>query len=150
MQQLLLERPIDLLAQPAHQHVDDVGLRVEVVFPDVRQDHRLRDDLAGVAHQVLEQRELARPQIDRLAAARHAARQQVEHQIVDRQRRRLGRARGAAHQRLHAGQQLGERERLGQVVVAAGLQAAHAIVDRAARAQNQHRRRRCRAGAARR
>src|SRR5439155_1468100 len=43
VQQLFLERPIDLLAQPAHQHVDDVGLRVEVVLPHVRQDHRLRD-----------------------------------------------------------------------------------------------------------
>ena len=75
-------------------------------------------------------------------AARDAARQQIEHEIVDRQRRRLGRARGAADQRLHAREQFGERERLGQVVVAAGLQAAHAIVDRAPRAQDQHRRRR--------
>src|SRR6476660_1160171 len=69
VQQLLLERPIDLLAQPADQDVDDVGLRIEVVLPDVRQDHRLRDDAADVAHEILEQRELARPQIDRLAAA---------------------------------------------------------------------------------
>ena len=37
--------------------------------------------------------------------------------------------RGAADQRLHARQQLGERERLGQVVVAARLQPADAIVD---------------------
>ena len=97
--------------------------------------------VAGVAHQVFEQRELARPQVDRLPAARHAPRQQVQHQVVDRQRRRLGRARRAADQRLHAREQLGERERLGQVVVAAGLQAADAVVDRPPRAQNQHRRR---------
>src|SRR4051794_36643950 len=86
LQQLALERAIDLLAQAAHQHVDDVGLRVEVVFPHVRQDHRLRDDLSGVAHQVLEQRELARPELDGLAAANHPARQQIELEVVQPQR----------------------------------------------------------------
>src|SRR6476620_4018773 len=63
VQQLLVERPIDLLAQPADQDVHDVGLRIEVVLPDMRQNHRLRDDAPDVAHQVFEQRELARPQI---------------------------------------------------------------------------------------
>src|SRR5207248_8107560 len=58
MDKLLFERPIDLLAQSAHQDIDDVRLRVEAVFPHVRQNHRLRHDLAGVAHQVLEQGEL--------------------------------------------------------------------------------------------
>ena len=47
---------------------------------------------------------------------------------------------GAAEQRLHARQQLGEREGLGEVIVAAGLKALHAIVDRVPRAQDQHRR----------
>ena len=42
-------------------------------------------------------------------------------------------------QRLHAREQFGERERLGEVVVAAGLQAAHAIVHGVARAEDQHR-----------
>ena len=42
--------------------------------------------------------------------------------------------------RLQAGQQLGERERLGEVVVAAGLQAVHAVVDAVPRAEEQHRR----------
>src|SRR3954452_17102497 len=60
MQQPLLERPVDFFAQAADQHVDDVGLRIEVVLPDVRQDHRLRDHLAGVAHQIFEEREFAR------------------------------------------------------------------------------------------
>src|SRR3954451_19499883 len=81
LQQLLLERPIDLFAQPADEHVDDVGLRIEVVFPDVRQDHRLRYDLAGVANQIFEQHDLARPQIERLAAAVYLARQQIERQV---------------------------------------------------------------------
>src|SRR6266850_5754999 len=83
VQQLLLERPIDLLAQPADEDVDDVGLRVEIVFPHVRQDHRLRDDASGVAHHVFEQRELTRAKVDRLAVARDAARQQIEDEVLD-------------------------------------------------------------------
>src|ERR1044071_2260352 len=71
VQQLALERLVDLVAQTAHQHVDDVGLRIECVLPDVRQDHRLGDDATGVAHQVFEQAELARPQLDRTAVAAH-------------------------------------------------------------------------------
>src|SRR5919199_1157498 len=81
VQQLVLERPIDLLAKAAHEHVDDVGLWIEVVLPHVRQDHRLRHDAPGIAHQVLEEREFARPKLDRLAGARDAARQQIEHEI---------------------------------------------------------------------
>src|SRR5215203_2735310 len=73
-QELVVERPIDLLAQAAHQHVDDVGLWIEGVVPDVRQDHRLRDNLARISHQVPEERELARPQLDRRAAAGDAPR----------------------------------------------------------------------------
>ena len=75
-----------------------------------------------------------------LPAARHAARQQVERQVLDGQRRRLRRARGSPDERLDARQQLGEREGFGEVVVAAGLQAPHAIVHGSPRAQNQHRR----------
>src|SRR5437667_12480397 len=54
LQQLSLEWTIDLVPEPADQDVDDVRLRIEVVIPDVRQNHRLRDDLSRVAHQVLE------------------------------------------------------------------------------------------------
>src|SRR5919106_1418189 len=62
VQQLLFEGPIDLVPQAADQDVDDIRLWIEVVLPDVRQDHRLRDDAPGVAHQVFEQRKLARPE----------------------------------------------------------------------------------------
>src|SRR5262245_62790842 len=67
--QLAIEAAIDLLAQPRHQHVDDVGAGVERVSPDVRQDHGLRQYAPRVAHQVFEQRELARPQFDELSSA---------------------------------------------------------------------------------
>src|SRR6266849_1168507 len=62
VQPLDLERLVDLVTQPADQHVHDVGLRVEVVLPDVREDHGLGDHPADITHEVLEERELARPQ----------------------------------------------------------------------------------------
>ncbi len=47
---------------------------------------------------------------------------------------------GAPQQRLDARDQLADGERLGQIIVAAGAKPADAIVDRAERAQHQHRR----------
>ena len=46
----------------------------------------------------------------------------------------------APQQRVHANEQLRERERLGQVVVAAGVEAAEAVRDPVARAQEEDRR----------
>src|SRR5262245_52818615 len=64
VQELDVERTIDLVAQAAHEHVDNVRLGIERVLPHMRQNHRLRYDLPGVSHQVFEQRELTRAQID--------------------------------------------------------------------------------------
>ena len=64
LQELPLERLVDLVAQPAHEHVDDVGLRVKAVLPHVGQDHGLRDDLARVPEQVLEQGEFLVREVD--------------------------------------------------------------------------------------
>ena len=64
---------------------------------------------------------------------------EVELEIADAQHG-LAHHRGAAsRQRLDAREQLGEGERLDQIVVAAGAQAAHAIVDLAERADDQRR-----------
>src|SRR5688500_445149 len=67
---------IDLAAQAMHEHIDDVRLRIEAVIPNVLQDHRLGYDAARVAHQVFEQRELSRLEIDFLVAAPDFAREQ--------------------------------------------------------------------------
>ena len=103
------------------------------------EDRGLGDDAAGVAQQVFEQRELPRAELDRLRAALDLAGQEIERQVAGRQTRRFRGAGRAPDERLHAGEQLGEGERLGQVVVAAGLEAADAIVDGAPGAEDQHR-----------
>ena len=78
--------------------------------------------MAGMAHQVFEQLELARQQVDRLAAARDRAGQEVDLEIGDPQPRRRRRRGAAPQQRLDAREQLAEGERLDEIVVAAGAQ----------------------------
>src|SRR5689334_16719506 len=51
---------VDLVAQAAHQHVDDVCLRIETVVPQTLQQEGLRKRFSFVSHQLLQQRELAR------------------------------------------------------------------------------------------
>src|SRR2546430_16153733 len=58
-------------AQTVHQHVQYVGLGIEAVIEDVFEDHRFCDRPIGVAHEVFEQRELARLQLDALCAPSH-------------------------------------------------------------------------------
>ena len=48
-------------------HVDDVGLRIEVIVPDILEQHRAGNDLIGMAHEEFEQPELARQQVELLA-----------------------------------------------------------------------------------
>src|SRR5690242_8266707 len=87
LQEFLLEGPIDPIAKPAHEDVDDIGLRVEVVFPDVRKDHRFRHDFPSISHQILEQRKLPGTQFNDRSAARHPSRQQIQREVVDGERR---------------------------------------------------------------
>src|SRR5215208_5327514 len=83
--QRLLAGHVDLLTKAMNQDIDDVGARVEVVVPNLREDHRLGDHPPGVPRQVLEQREFARAQIDAALAASDLAGQQVNRQIADNQ-----------------------------------------------------------------
>ena len=70
---------------------------------------------------------------------RHTSREAgIEREVGEAQalRRRLD----AAQQRAQAGEQLAQREGLDQVVVGARVEAGHAVVDRVARGEHQHRR----------
>src|SRR5262245_4155613 len=61
---------VHLVPQPADKNVHDVRLWVEAVVPHALQDHGLGDYLPGVAHQVFEQREFARLQVEFLTRPR--------------------------------------------------------------------------------
>src|SRR5206468_13126490 len=66
-----------LPAEPPNIDVDDVCHRIEVQVPDVLQQQRARDDLPGVTHEVREQLELLRQQLDYSASAVRGAGQKV-------------------------------------------------------------------------
>src|SRR5579872_3691604 len=51
-EQRRVEVAIDLGAQPRHVHIDHIGLRIEVIVPNMFEQHGARDHLAGVLHQI--------------------------------------------------------------------------------------------------
>src|SRR2546428_2859585 len=55
----------ELRPQPTHVDVDHIGFRFEVIAPDRRQDALLRHGPPSVAHQLLQQEELAFGERDR-------------------------------------------------------------------------------------
>jgi hypothetical protein len=120
--------------------VDDVGLGLEVIVPQILEQHGAGHHVAGMAHQIFEQLELLRLQLDLAAAARDPAGHHVDLQIADRKRALRRRDPRAPHQRIEPGSQLAERERLGQIVVPACAQAANAVVDLGQGAQDEDRR----------
>ena len=127
---------IDLAAQATDVDVDHVGLRVEAVVPEALEQHGAGDDAPLAAHQVLEHLELARQQLDPPLSAAGGAGDQVELEVGADEPGLLGPGFGrAAQDRFEAGGELDVGEGLDHVVVGAGVQAAHALVDRAHRGQ---------------
>ena len=131
---------IDLLPQARDMHVDDIGLRIEVIVPDRFEQHGPRHHLPGMAHQVLEQAELARLQLQHLATALDAALEQVHLQVGHAQAGvRLRTAALATQQAIQPRRQFGEGKRFRQVVIGAAAQALDALLDIAERGQDQGR-----------
>ncbi len=121
-------------------HVDDVGLRIEVIVPDVLEKHGPGDDLAGMLDQVLEQPELARLQGHGTTRAADTVAETVELEIADPVHRLHVARLAAPRQCLDAGEQFGEGIGLGEIIVAAGAQAGDAVVDLAEGRKDQRRR----------
>src|SRR3989449_2369854 len=69
VEQPRVPRAVDLAAQVADVDVHDVALGVEVQSPHVLGEHRTREDASGIAQEVLEERVLARGELDAPAAA---------------------------------------------------------------------------------
>ena len=119
--------------------LDDVADAVEVNVPDVLDDERARDRAIAVAHQELEQRVLLRLEIDPAPCPRDDPSDGVHLEIRESQPR-LART-AAAQQRAKPRRELGQRERLGHVVIRAAIQPADTILDRVFRREDQHRQR---------
>src|SRR6266550_3894485 len=68
---------IHLAAQPVDQHVHNVCLRIKTKIKDVLQDHRLGHDPVWITHEVFQQSEFARLQLDLLTPASHLSGAQI-------------------------------------------------------------------------
>src|SRR5271155_5355824 len=60
-------RGVELAAQVADLDVDDVGLRQEFEIPHILEQHCPGNDLTGAAHEIFQELEFPRKQIDQLA-----------------------------------------------------------------------------------
>src|SRR6266511_4865724 len=132
------ERPVDLLAQVPHVHLEDVPVPPEREVPRVLHQRGPRDGLAGAAHQLLEQRELLRGQRGRGVAPADLVGGRIEHEVAHREDRGPLRRR-PPDQRPEPGVELGERERLREVVVRARVEPPHPVVHAVARGEDQDR-----------
>src|SRR6202167_2400749 len=129
-------RRVELAPQIADLHVDDVRLSHKVEIPNILEQHRPRHDLPGSAHEIFEQGEFPRQQINRLAIAPDAPFNEIHLQGADLQTREP-RVAAPAEERFDSRSELANVERLDQIIVAAGLQSVDPIVDRRQRADHQ-------------
>ena len=130
----------EFAAQAADGDGDGVGERVGVLVPDLFEQVLGAEEGRAGAQQGLQQGELLDRQVELPAVAGGGAAERVE---LDAGRAQRPGARGgpAAGQRADAQDQLGEVERLGEVVVGAQRQAADPVAGRAGGGQHQHHRR---------
>ena len=113
-----------------------------VPAPDVLQELGARQHPAGVAHEVRQQAELRRRQVDLGARAAYGPARLVQLQVGHAQHlvRRLGGARGTPQHRAYAGDEGVDGEGLGDVVVAAERQPGDRVRGGVPRGQEDHRR----------
>ena len=115
------ERLVDPLAEVPDVDLDDVGVALEGVVPHMLEDLGLRDDLARLAHQVLEEGELAGGEDDLDLAPPAPVGGGVELEVADFEDGRMLPS-TPAQQRPDAGDEDDVGERLRQEVVGAGVE----------------------------
>src|SRR3954452_19454367 len=118
VQEARLVGGLELAAQVGDEDLDGVRRRERVVAPDVLEQPLARDHDALVAHEVLEQLELALGELDGALAAHDLVRVRVQREVGDHERRAAARG-TAAQKRPQPGEQLLALERLDEVVVGA-------------------------------
>src|SRR3954468_2858591 len=122
VQQPRLAAGLELAAQVGDEDLDRVRRRERVVAPDLFQQPLARDHDALVAHEVLEQLELALGQLDGAVAAHDLVRVRVQREVGDDERGRAA-GRPAPQGGAQAREQLLPLEGLDEVVVGAGVEA---------------------------
>lgn len=89
-------------------NVDHVRLRIEMILPDIFEQHGARDDLTRMFHEVFQKAEFARLEIDLLTFADDLAGEKVDFEVANLKPGAHLIGIGAADQHLDTGQKLGE------------------------------------------
>src|SRR4051794_7397873 len=79
--QLDFEIPVDLASQSGDVTVDGIGLGIEMHVPDAFEQHRAGDALAAVLHQIFQQAEPPRLQLDQPPGPAYGAGERVELEV---------------------------------------------------------------------
>src|SRR5215831_2161548 len=112
----------ELFANAADEHLDGIGVAIEVLVVEMLDQFAARDHAAGMMHEVGEQAIFVRGELDRIAVDGHAAGTGVEAPGAAIELA-LGVTGRAAQECADARQNLLEMEGLGDVVVGAGVEA---------------------------
>ena len=128
----------ELLADARDEHFDGVRIAVEVLIVDMLDEFGPADHLALVVHEVGEELVLLSGELDRLAVLGDLAGARIEADVTGDE---LGRgiSRRAANECAQACDQLLGLERLGEVIVGAGVEPCDLVRPAVACGQHQHR-----------
>src|SRR5437868_4828322 len=108
-------------------HIDRPDIDVPVARPYRVEQPFARENTTWIFHQVPQQAELGRAKLDGPACPANTMRIDVHFKVAEGQRFAGQRRANAAQYRTHSSEQLARAERLGHIIVRAGLKAADAI-----------------------
>src|ERR1700730_9382063 len=128
----------ELLANAADEHLDGVGIAVEILIVEMLDQFGARYHAARMVHQVRQQPVLMRGELDRRATHRNPPGTAVEPHWPA-QKLALGVADRTAQQRPNARQHLFKMERLWHIVVGARIETLHLVAPAVARGEQQER-----------
>src|ERR1700730_975134 len=93
---------VQLLPEATYKDINDIRLGIKIVPPQVCQDHRLRYDPRGVAHQIFKKSKFPRLEVNLSATSQDLALEQVYRQSPKKKTSRFDGTASATHQRLHS------------------------------------------------
>ena len=120
-------------------HVDGALVDIDVAAPDAVEQLFAAEHAARMLEEEFEQAIFGRAEIDRTARTRNAALVAIEFDVAIGQHGGEPFGAGTAQQRLHPRQEFRHRERLDDVIVRAGGEAAYALAFLAARGEHDDR-----------
>src|SRR5438067_413101 len=112
---------IDLTPQIADIDIDDVGIAEEIEVPDVLGDLRAGEYVPGMAHEIFQESELPRAQLDQAPATADLTPGGVHGEVAEAQDRTHLQGR-PAQQGTEASHQLREGERFDQIIVGPNIE----------------------------